>query len=248
MAIYPIVVLSKNRLIVLKFRKNVFHFCLSKLSPLKGVNTTGMLFNLLFCGLPVVSERFIKPKAGRILSPIEKLVVLNMNWRQESQIVNSADSAACDLCHMSPPSLCPHLSPASLPLILICQKHPLKISTMPNWGFSHDNGDMYVHDTATGKDRLPLTFASAVAIVAIATPSCWRRKGMEGTRVGGARRETEGGRRIINQCPHSVASPASDGEVNGVGRRLFSTVVKGSCCAVAMTLVFLSAFLFSLLI
>lgn len=53
-----------------------------------------------------------------------------------------------------------------------------------------------------------------------------------------------GGRWIINQGPHSVAGPASDGEVKGVGRRLFSAVVRGSCCAVAMTF-FLPVFFFA---
>lgn len=56
---------------------------------------------------------------------------------------------------------------------------------------------MFVHDTATWKDPLLLIFASAVTTVAIATPLRWRRKGIEGMRVGrlaGGRRE--GGREV----------------------------------------------------
>lgn len=55
---------------------------------------------------------------------------------------------------------------------------------------------------------------------------------------GGARGGTEGGRWIINQCPHSVAGPASDGEVNRAGRRLSSSVVKDSRCAVTFIFLF----------
>lgn len=98
-------------------------------------------------------------------------------------------------------------------------------------------------------DRLLLTFASAVAVVSIATPSCWRRNGGVGMRV--AWRGTWGGtgpcrgRWIINRHPHSVTSPASDREVNGAGRRLLLTLLKGSRLAVAVDILWFS---FSLLI
>lgn len=88
---------------------------------------------------------------------------------------------------MSSTSFCFDLLPASLsPIDLsdISPKTPTKFAFYRE--AFHDKIDMYVQDTATWKDRLLLTFASAVAIVAIATPSCWRRNGRVGTRVAGA--------------------------------------------------------------
>lgn len=108
-----------------------------------------------------------------------------MNLRQNSSIKNS-DSLE-SLSHVIYLVLLWSLTCFSLSdrFVRYITENPHKVCILPR-GFSHDKIDMYVQDTATWKDRLLLTFASAVAIVAIATPSCWRRNGRVGTRVAGA--------------------------------------------------------------
>lgn len=89
------------------------------------------------------------------------------------------------------------------------------------WRFSHDDKPRWARRASAH------AFVSAVADVAMATPSCWRRGEMEGLRTGRRAAGTEGGGRVINQCLRSVAVPMSHGEVNGVGRRLLLSCGEG---------------------
>lgn len=204
-----------------------------------------MLFNFI-----LLSETFIKSMTGRILPHIEQLVRLCRNFKtKEKKHKLSWRCSLRSLSHVTSPSL-----PLSYFLLLslwygcaknIPSKHPLHWTLL--WRLSHDSSDMYVHDAAAWKDRLLLTFASAVGCYCHSNTVMLTLLGtgcVDGRDMSGG---MEGGRWIINhRTPHSVAGLASDGEVNGVGRRLFSSV-KGSCC-VAVTLGFVSLSFFLLVL
>lgn len=152
--------------------------------------------------------------------PTERVVIREAKW------IKNADRAPWNLCCMSPPSLL---------LIRLSDRFVRNNTPTPTAlrRYTWQKGYLCIH-FATWKDWSLLTFASAVAVVAIATPSCWRRNGGAVTR--GGQRGVRRGRWIINQCPQSVASPASDTEVNGDGRELFSAVARGGEAAAGLLL------------
>lgn len=157
---------------------------MSKTSAFAELKRKGMIFNFI-----LQSERLIKPTTERILSNIEELVRLCMNLKQKSRSMSSADGAA-----VTSPSL-----PSSYFLLLSlwhgCAKNiPLKTSTTLNFTvrLSHDSSDMYVYDAAARKDRLLLTFTSAVGCYCHSNTVMLMLermgRGIEGARVAGWRK------------------------------------------------------------